>query len=189
MRASIHLLNGNPAFQFGDYVNTNHLCNIKETSTVDGPSRKLRAKQMGQHRVKKIWSNTTQLGEDGIDSITLIDSVSFAKCKEELTTQCDNDNNTASTTGTVATALELPRKSERVPTVQLEKMSTDVDVSSTQVSQRRKVEYAMDKIVDHDIVTGETLYLVRWLGYNAKDATAKPVVHLPTISLNPIAVA
>lgn len=57
-------------------------------------------------------------------------------------------------------------------------MSTDLEISSAQVSQRRKVENAMDKIVDHGIVIGETLYRVRWSGYNAKDATAKPAVHL-----------
>lgn len=62
---------------------------------------------MGQHRMKKIRSNTTQLGKDGIDSITLIDRVSIAKCKKELTTQCDDDKNTANTTDTVTTSLEL----------------------------------------------------------------------------------
>lgn len=68
---------------------------------------------------------------------------------------------------------------KRAAHVQLNDINEDGDGSSTKASQSKAVEIVINKIVDRDVVNGETLYRVRRYEYKTEDVTAQPADHPP----------
>lgn len=50
-------------------------------------------------------------------------------------------------------------------------------------------EYVIDKMVNYNVVYGETLCLVRWYGYDARDDTVKPAETYLIDSLNSLGIS
>lgn len=117
---------------------------------------------MSPYLVKDIWSNTAQLEEDGNDNIVSTDQLSITKRKNGLTKHRENDNNMMDATADHMTKLDPTQSAEQVPQIKLNNMNADGDVSPTETSQSKAVEYIVDEIVVHNDANFKMLYCASW---------------------------
>lgn len=145
-----------PEFNEGYPVYVERPSGAKESNLVNDPPKSLQARNLSPYLFKEIWENTAKICENAIDSIVLIDWLLIATRTEELMTQGDNSNNRTDVTDNNMTKLGL-----------------------AEASHNRAVENVVNKIIDHDVHNGKTLYRVRWYRYKTKDNSAEEVDHPP----------
>lgn len=134
-----------PKLYEDDHIYIERSTGVGVTNLVEHPSKKLQAKKLGPYLVKKTWSNTRQLDEDGVGNVVSIDELPSATSRYGQATLGDNNDNTTDLTD--------------------DKMAK---FNSTKASQDNTVKYVVNKIDDDDVVSGDKLYRVRWCGVNQR---------------------